>query len=83
MISYFCIVNMPGAPVKEICVIDADDDLAADKGMRALSQIWIGFETISLHYGERIVNVLSNPALGFAESPFDFLPPPLAVRLAA
>ena len=66
MDSYYCIVNLPGVPVRDICVIDARDDQAADQALVQLSRAWVGFETLYLYRGERLVTVLSNPALGFA-----------------
>ncbi|WP_436357017.1 hypothetical protein [Brevundimonas sp. CEF1] len=63
--SYFCIVNMPGVPAREICVLDAADDASAIKALDAVEALWIGFDTICLYQGERFIKVLSNPALGF------------------
>jgi len=65
--SYYCIVNLPGVPVRDICVVDARDDQAAERAMADLARVWIGFETLCLYRGERLLAVLSNPALGFAE----------------
>ena len=41
-----------------------------DVPLEAIARNWVGFETLYLYCGERLVTVLSNPALGFA--------PPLA-----
>lgn len=65
--SYYCIVNLPGVPVRDICVIDARDDHAANQALAELSRAWVGFETLYLYQGERLVTVLGNPGLGFAE----------------
>ena len=70
MDSYYCIVNLPGVPVRDICVLDAADDTAANQALEGIARNWVGFETLYLYCGERLVTVLSNPALGFA--------PPLA-----
>nr|WP_314433502.1 hypothetical protein [uncultured Brevundimonas sp.] len=67
MDSYYCIVNLPGVPVRDICVLAADNDACANRALTALAQTWVGFETLYLYCGERLVTVLSNPALGFAE----------------
>jgi hypothetical protein len=65
--SYYCIVNLPGVPVRDICVLNATDDAAANRAMAEVARTWIGFETLNLYCGERLVTVLSNPALGFAD----------------
>lgn len=65
--SYYCIVNLPGVPVRDICVLNAADDRAADLALAEIARAWVGFETLCLYCGERLVTVLSNPALGFAE----------------
>lgn len=75
--SYYCIVNLPGVPVREIAVITAETDAAAEGEMANLAGRWPGFETIALYDGERAVFVLGNPRLGF---PMDALA--LAVRAA-
>ena len=67
MDSYYCIVNLPGVPVRDICVLGAADDTAANQALAEVAQTWVGFETLYLYCGERLVTVLSNPALGFAE----------------
>jgi len=64
--SYYCIVNLPGVPVRDICVLDASNDQIANQALEAVARNWIGFETLYLYCGERLVKVLSNPALGFA-----------------
>ena len=66
MDSYYCIVNLPGGPVRDICVLDAANDTAANQALEGIARNWVGFETLSLYCGERLVTVLSNPALGFA-----------------
>ncbi|MDQ1154663.1 hypothetical protein [Brevundimonas sp. SORGH_AS_0993] len=67
MDSYYCIVNLPGVPVRDICVLDAASDAAANQALEQVARRWAGFETLYLYCGERMVTVLSNPALGFAE----------------
>ena len=67
MDSYYCIVNLPGVPVRDICVLKAADDRGANLALADVARSWIGFETLCLYCGERLVTVLSNPALGFAE----------------
>jgi hypothetical protein len=64
--SYYCIVNLPGVPVRDICVLDAVHDTAANRALEEIARNWVGFETLYLYCGERLVTVLSNPALGFA-----------------
>lgn len=66
MDSYYCIVNLPGVPVRDICVLDAADDTTANQALERIARNWVGFETLYLYCGERLVTVLSNPALGFA-----------------
>lgn len=66
MDSYYCIVNLPGVPVRDICVLDAANDTTANQALEAIARNWVGFETLYLYCGERLVTVLSNPALGFA-----------------
>jgi len=63
--SYYCIVNLPGVPVREIAVITADTDASAEAEMANLAGRWPGFETIALYDGERAVAVLADPRLGF------------------
>ncbi|MFN4295509.1 MAG: hypothetical protein ACK4FB_01615 [Brevundimonas sp.] len=69
MISYYCIVNLPGVQVRDIVVVSAASDLTAELELKRLSAQWPGFETIALYEGERAVSVLSNPALGFPTGP--------------
>lgn len=69
MFSYYCIVNLPGAPVREIAAVGAVNDAEARAGLHRLARVWPGFETIALFDGERPVATLANPALGFAEAP--------------
>lgn len=64
-LSYYCIVNLPGVPVREIAVIPAEADAAAEAEMARLACRWPGFETIALYEGERAVSVLADPRLGF------------------
>ena len=71
VIAYYCIVNMPGVPVREIAVLHAGDDVAAGAQAARLAQRWPGYETIALYEGERCVAVLANPSLGFAAYPLD------------
>ncbi|MFN3838642.1 MAG: hypothetical protein ACK4MI_13105 [Brevundimonas sp.] len=66
MDSYYCIVNLPGVPVRDICVLDAAHDTGANQALEQIARNWVGFETLYLYCGERLVTVLSNPALGFA-----------------
>lgn len=73
MNSYYCIVNLPGVPVREIAVVSARNDASARLELDRLAQIWPGFETIALYDGERSVSVLTNPALGFADEPLALL----------
>jgi len=60
VISYYCIVNMPGVPCREIAALNAADDAAARARMAHLARGWPGFETIGLYDGERAVSVLTN-----------------------
>lgn len=64
--SYYCIVNLPGVPAREIAAVQAEGDLGARTAMTALADAWPGFETVTLYQGERVVSVLTNPSLGFA-----------------
>lgn len=66
MNSWYCIVNLPGVPVREIAAVRASDDAGACEAMRGLATRWPGFETIALYDGERRVAVLANPDPGFA-----------------
>ncbi len=67
--SYFCIVNTPGIPAREIRVLNARDDASAIEALHAVEAAWIGFDTICLYQGERFITVLSNSALGFPINP--------------
>lgn len=69
VISYYCIVNMPGVPAREIRVLKADDDAAARNALAAVVDEWFGFSTLCLYHGERLVEVRSNPDLGFPTEP--------------
>ena len=64
--SYYCIVNLPGVPAREISAVQADGDRGARVAMTALAAAWPGFETVTLYHDERVVSVLANPSLGFA-----------------
>lgn len=68
MKSYYCIVNMPGVPAREIQVLDARTDAAAVEALAPVADRWVGYDTICLYQGERVVEVLSNPALGFPQN---------------
>lgn len=68
MNSYFCIVNAPGIPALEICVLKAKTDAEAQIAVADVAAKWIGFDTIYLYQGERLIQVLSNSALGFPQS---------------
>ena len=70
MISYYCIVNMPGVPVREITAFSAADDAAARDAAGGLAARWPGYETVALYEGERVVDVIANASLGFATEPF-------------
>lgn len=72
MNSYYCIVNMPGVPSREIHVLSARTDRNAEADLRVVASHWIGFDTIYLYQGERLVEVVSNPALGFPQDPLPF-----------
>lgn len=69
MTAYYCIVNTPGVPVREIAAIRAANDAAACIEIEHLAARWPGFETIVLYDGERPVTVKANPLLGFAAGP--------------
>ena len=69
MISYYCIVNMPGVPAREIRVLDAKDDASARKALDPVMAEWFGFSTLCLYHGERLIEVRSNPDLGFPSEP--------------
>lgn len=68
MKSYYCIVNMPGVPAREIQVLDAGTDAGAIEALSPIADRWAGYDTICLYQGERVVKVLSNPALGFPQN---------------
>ncbi len=71
MRSYYCILNTPGVPTREIAVLKATNDAGAAVEARRLAHRWPGFETVVVYEGERLVTVLSNPLLGFAAEPLD------------
>ena len=60
---------MPVVPASEIRVLDVRDDASAIQALAAVANEWIGFDTICLYQGERFIQVLSNPALGFPQDP--------------
>ena len=64
--SYFCIVNTPGRPDREIAVLAVRDDVSARAAMTELAAHWPGYETICLYEGERPIAVLGNPHMGLA-----------------
>ena len=66
MSAYYCIVNMPGVPVREIAALNAVGDAGARAEAARLAERWPGYETIALYEGERSLGVLANPSLGFA-----------------
>jgi hypothetical protein len=67
--SYYCIINMPAAPCREIAVLPASRDEAARHAAAELSASWPGFETVQVYDGERLVQVLVNSSLGPAAEP--------------
>lgn len=69
--SYFCIVNVPGQPDREIQVIAANDDDEARANLASVVRAWPGYETIVLYEGERVLSVIGNAAMGFAAEPLD------------
>lgn len=71
MISYYCIINLPGVPVREIAAVRATYDKAAREELVRLAERWPGYETITLYEGERPVFVLANPSLGFSAEPLE------------
>lgn len=56
MYSYYCIVNLPDAPAREIAVVSAADDLGAQASVQRIADQWPGFETVELYDGERLVS---------------------------
>ena len=58
---------MPGVPAREIRVLDVRDDASAMQALSAVPAEWVGFDTICLYQGDRFIQVLSNPALGFPQ----------------
>lgn len=65
---------MPGVPAREIRVLQAKDDASARKAVEPVMTEWFGFSTLCLYHGERLIEVRSNPDLGFPPGP---LMPPL------
>ena len=65
MSSYYCIVNLPGVPARDIAALAAQNDDAATAAMTRVADCWPGFETVALYDGERTVSVLANASLGF------------------
>jgi hypothetical protein len=66
---YYCIVNLPGAPAREIAVLAVKDEMSAGEDLVRFAERWPGYETIALYSGERSIAVLANPALGFPADP--------------
>jgi hypothetical protein len=64
--SYFCILNMPAVPAREIAVLPAANDREARDASEAVAWRWPGFETVEVYEGERLVGIIGNPDLGFA-----------------
>ncbi|MNF00678.1 hypothetical protein D3C80_1995480 [compost metagenome] len=60
---------MPGVPAREIRVLDARDDASARKALDPVMAEWFGFSTLCLYHGERLIEVRSNPDLGFPSEP--------------
>ena len=71
MNSWYCIVNLPGVPVREIAAVDASDDAGACEAMRDLAARRPGFETIALYDGERPVSAPADPDPGLATGPLE------------
>lgn len=69
MNCYFCIVNIPGVPGREIAALNATNDLDAREAMVRITVSWPGYETIELYRGERLIAMMANPWLGFSEEP--------------
>lgn len=67
MNSYYCIVNLPGVPAREIRVLDARDDAGARTALAPVLKEWIGFETVCLYQGERFIQIIANPGMGFPQ----------------
>ena len=65
MSAYFCILNMPAAPAREIAVLPAANDREAQDASFAVAWRWPGFETVEVYEGERLVGIIGNPDLGF------------------
>lgn len=60
MFSYYCIVNLPDAPAREIAGVSATDDLGAQASVKRIADQWPGFDTIELYEGERLVSRIMN-----------------------
>ena len=65
MSPYYCIVNLPGVPAREIAVLAVRDEASAGEDLVRFAERWPGYETIALYSGERAIAVLANPALAF------------------
>lgn len=61
MDSYFCIVNLPDAPVRDIHVLAATEDGEAIAGLTELAHHWASYKSLELYHGERLVTVTVNP----------------------
>ena len=83
MISYYCIVNMPGVPAREIQFLRACDDVAAVRALASVAEQWVGFDTICLYHGERFIEVVSNPGQGFPQNALPPSAPPIILDKAA
>ncbi|MET4682696.1 hypothetical protein ABIE19_000605 [Brevundimonas faecalis] len=78
MDCYFCIVNTPGVYAREIIVLKANADDEARAALSTVADQWIGYDTLCLYQGERVVEVRSNPGLGFPQDPLEGIRIPLA-----
>lgn len=83
VISYYCIVNMPGVPAREIQFLNARDDAGAESALASVAEQWVGFDTICLYHGERFIEVVSNPEQGFPQTALPPPAPPISLDMAA
>lgn len=74
MKSYYCIVSLPGIPVRDIIAVSASDDADAQGELARVARQWPGLETATLYEGERVVAVQVNPASGFTAEPLTLNP---------
>ena len=74
MTAYYCIVNDPGAPVREIAVLKASDDASATMEAQRLASRWPGFETVEVYHCERRVAAIANPEDGFTGAMLEIEP---------